>query len=141
MVIEAGARLGTGGRPPTIGLFIRDFLRENGEGYASGMHKAYKEAYRGQLTLGGKKYRLSTYNSFAIYASMLVNAGLLERTNHVERSDNPKGEPLDYPERVYLRLSRKGEGAMDYVWMHPLRLWHRPFDWEWEYYGEYIKPK
>jgi len=139
MVEDIEARLGGGGRPPTTGIFIRDFLREHGESYPSEIHRAYKETYRGVTTLGGRKYRIGTYNSFAVYMSKLILAGLVERTGRHEESDNPKAAALEYPERTYIRLTSKGERAIDFIWMHPLRIWYYPLSWELEEYREYTR--
>lgn len=137
--MEEGSRLGTGGKPPRTGIFIRDHLRDRGESYAGEIHRTYKEAHRGWTTTRGNRYRLSTYNSFAIYIAKLVIAGLLERTGRKEESDHPKSGALDYPERVYLRLSDKGRRASDYVWGRPLRIWYKPLDWERVEYSSYIQ--
>jgi len=139
MVGDTKARLGMGGAPPTIGIFIRDFLRDHEESYPSEIHREYKRTYKGHRTLGGRKYRVCTYNSFMTYVSKLILADLIERTNRTEPSDNPKARALDYPERVYIRLTDKGERAPRFVWLHPLRIWYYPLDWEKVDYGEYVK--
>ena len=140
MVEDIEVRMGTGGQPPKIGIFIRNFLREVGEAYPSEIHKAYKTTFRGQKTTKGERYRLGTYRSHLVYIRGLARAGLIERTNHTEPSNNPKADPIQpLEERVYFRLTSKGETASDYVWTHPLRLWYKPFDWEYATYGNYIK--
>jgi len=133
-------RMGMGGAPPKIGIFIRDYLRERGESYPSEIHRAYKSSYKGQRTLKGRTYRLCTYNSFMVYMSKLVLAGLVERTGRTEISDNPKASALDYPGRVYVRLTPKGERAPDFIWLHPLRIWYYPLEWEKIDYREYAGP-
>jgi len=139
MVEDAEARLGMGEAPPPLGMFIRNFLRGVGESYPSEVHKAYKATYRGIKTLKGRTYRVCTYNSFMTYMSKLVLAGLVERTGRTEESDNPKAEALGYPERVYIRLTPKGKRAIDFIWLHPLRIYYYPQDWEKVDYGEYVK--
>ena len=141
MVEEGEVTLGIGGKPPQVGMFIRDFLRGKGESYPSEIHRAYKMAYRGWPTLSGRKYRLGTYNSFAVYMSKLVLCGLVERTGKYQQSNHPYAEALEYPERTYIKLTEKGRRAPDYVWIHPLRMWYRPWDWEIADYGNYIKPR
>ena len=140
MVETSQARMGTGGSPPKTGLFIRDFLRDVGESYASEIHRNYKALGRNWKTLSGARFHPATYNSFAAYLSKLVLAGLVERTGNVESSDDPRAAVLTHPERVYLRLTLKGEGAPDLVWMHPLRIWYYPLDWEKVEYADYVKP-
>ena len=132
-------RMGLGGAPPKVGIFIRDYLREHEESYPSEIHREYKRTYKGHKTLGGRKYRVCTYNSFMTYVSKLILADLIERTDRTEPSNNPKAMALDYPERVYIRLTDKGERAPSFVWLHPLRIWYYPLDWEKVDYGEYIK--
>ena len=122
-----------------MGIFIRDYLREHGEAYPSEIHRAYKDIYRGGRTLKGRRYRVSTYNSFMSYISKLVLTGLVERTGRTEESDNPKARALEYPERIYVRLTHKGEMAPSFVWLHPLRIYYYPQDWERADYGEYVK--
>ena len=73
------------------------------------------------------------------YVSKLILASLVERTGRTEISDNPKADALEYPERVYVRLTSKGERAIDFIWMHPLRMWYYPLDWEKKDYREYVK--
>lgn len=138
-MVEEEKRLGTGGQPPKVGVFIRDYLREHNESYPSEIHQAYKTAYKGQKTLKGRAYRLCTYNSFMAYVSKLILTGLVERTGRTEESNNPKARALEYPERTYIRLTSKGEEAIDFIWLHPLRIWYYPLDWEKEEYGEYVK--
>jgi len=128
-----------GGAPPKVGMFIRDFLREHRESYPSEIHREYKSTYRGQKTLKGRTYRLCTYNSFMTYVSKLILAGLVERTGRTEVSDNPKAEALGYPERTYVRLTPKGERAINFIWFHPLRIYYHPQDWERKDYREYVK--
>ena len=129
-----------GTRVPPLGVFIRDFLREHGEGYPSGVHQAYKADYRGWKTSKGNFYRLGTYRSHLVYMRGLARMGLIERTGRLEESDDPKVELIaPVEERVYFRLTSKGKRAPDYVWTHPLRLYYRPFDWEYTTYGDYIK--
>ena len=137
--MEEEAGPATWSKPPRLGVFIRDFLRWEGESYAEEIHRAYKLAHRGWPTTKGGKYHLSTYNSFACYVSKLGLCGLVEKCGRVEESDNPRARALDYPERVYLRLTRKGERAPDYVWFAPLRIWYYPFSWEREEHREYVK--
>ena len=138
-MVNEEARMGLGGQPPKIGLFIRNFLREAGEAYPSEIHKAYKVIHKGRKTLKKRTYRVCTYNSFITYVSKLVLAGLVERTGRTEESDNPKAMALDYPERVYIRLTGKGRAAPDWTWLHPLRLYYYPWNWEKVEYREYIK--
>ena len=138
-MVDEGARLGMGEAPPKVGVFIGDYLREHGESYPSEIHRAYKDIYRGLKTQKKRTYRVCTYNSFVTYMSKLILAGLVERTGRTEESDNPKAEALQYPERVYIRLTGKGERAPDYVWDRPLRLWYKPFDWEYASFREYIR--
>lgn len=128
-----------GGAPKGTGLFIRDYLREHNEAYPSEVHKAYKDAYRGLKTLKGRTRRLGTYNSFMTYVSKLILAGLVERTGKVEESDNPKARALEYPERIYVRLTHKGERALDFIWLHPLRIFYYPLDWERVSHRDYTK--
>ena len=126
------------GRPQS-GVFVRGYLREAGEAYPSEIHKAYKGAYKGVKSPRGKLYHIATYNSFMIYVHGLVLTGLVERTGKTEESDDPKGEPIDYPERVIIRLTEKGRRAPDHVWEAPLRVWYRPYDWEMPTFRDYIK--
>ena len=139
MVEDTEARMGTGGASPKVGVFIRDFLREVGESYPSEIHQAYKSTYRERRTLKGRTFRLCTYNSFMTYISKLILTGLVERTGRTEVSDNPKARALEYPERIYVRLTHKGEMAPSFVWLHPLRIYYYPQDWERADYGEYVK--
>ena len=127
--------------PPPLGMFVRDYLREHGEGSPSVIHQEYKNTYRGAKTSKGYVYRLGTYRSQLVYIRSLARIGLIERTGDTEESSNPIGNPIreDLEPKVYFRLTRKGERAPDYVWDHPLRLWYRPFSWEITTYGEYIR--
>jgi len=127
--------------PPPLGVFIRDFLREHGEGSPTDIHQEYKRTYRGAKTTKGNIYRLGTYRSQLVYIRSLARAGLIERTERSEEADNPIGDPIheDLEPKVYFRLTRKGDRAPEYVWNHPLRLWYRPFEWEYATYGEYIR--
>jgi len=127
--------------PPPLGVFIRDYLREHGEGSPSVIHQEYKRTYRGVKTSKGIPYRLGTYRSQLVYIRSLARIGLIERSGREEESRDPTGDPIreDLEPKVYFRLTRKGERAPGYVWDHPLRLWYRPFDWEYATYGNYIK--
>ena len=138
-MVEDESRLSIEEAPPKVGVFIRDYLREHDESYSSQIHRAYKGAYKGLKTQRKRTYRVCTYNSFMTYVSKLILTGLIERTGRTEESDNPKAEALEYPERVFIRLTSKGERAIDFIWLHPLRLYYYPQDWEKVDYGEYIK--
>lgn len=124
---------------PKIGLFIKDYLRSHREASPAEIHRAYKQAYKDNRTARGGKYKLGTYQSQVVYISGLIVMGLLERTGRTEESGDIRAELAEFPEKVYIRLSRKGRAAPDYVWSHPLRLYYRPFDWERATYGEYIR--
>ena len=124
---------------PKIGLFVRSYLQEHREGSPTDIHKAYKSTYRGQKTSKGNIYRLGTYQSHAVYIAGLVVAGLVERVEDSGNGARFRGDDSVAPERTLVRLTRKGERANDYVWSHPLRLYYRPYEWEYETYGEYIK--
>jgi len=127
-------------KPPTVGIYIRDYLRASGPASATEIHREYKRAYKMWLSTSKVKgYRLSHYSSFAAYMSGLARAGLVEKTGEVEESDDVRTGHLLSPDRVYLRLTSKGERAPNYVWMHPLRLYYRPLDWERRDYGQYIR--
>ena len=141
MVEDIEARMGTGGQPPKIGLFIRNFLREHGEASPTGIHQAYKATFRGTKTLKKRPYRLGTYRSHLVYIRSLARTGLIERTGKIEEPYDPKGDPIrdDLEPKVYFRLSDKGRGAPDVIWLHPLRLFYYPYDWERTPYGNYIK--
>ena len=128
-------------KPPIVGVFIRDHLRERGSAYASEIHRTYKELRKEYRALSKRRARAGTYNSFASYMSKLILAGLVEKTGKHEESNHRLAEALEYPERVYLRLTDKGRRAPDYVWLHPLRLWYRPYDWERIDYREFIKDR
>ena len=123
----------------TVGIFIRDFLQQHSESYSSEIHKAYKESYRGLKTQKKRTYRLCTYNSFMTYVSKLILTGLVKRTGKTEESDNLKAEALDYPERVYIKLTIKGKRAPTFIWQHPLRIYYYPQDWEKAEYGAYVR--
>jgi len=127
--------------PPPLGMFVRDYLREHGEGSPSVIHQVYKNTYRGAKTSKGIPYRLGTYRSQLVYMRSLARVGLIERSGRVEEANHPIGDPIreDLDPKVYFRLTRKGERAGDYVWSHPLRLWYRPFEWEYDTYREYIR--
>lgn len=134
-------RLGAGGAPPPLGIFIRDFLREHRESSPTDIHQAYKREYRGAKTSKGNPYRIGTYRSQLVYIRSLARIGLIERTERVEVGDDPIGDPIreDLEPKVFFRLTGKGERAGDYVWSHPLRLWYRPYEWEYEMYRDYIR--
>jgi len=141
MVKDTEARLGMGGQPPKIGIFIRDFLREVNEASPTEIHQAYKSTFRGAKTLRGRPYRLGTYRSHLVYIRSLARAGLLERSGRVEEPYDTKGDPIreDLEPKVFFRLTSKGKRASDMIWLHPLRLWYQPYDWERAPYGDYIK--
>jgi len=140
-MVDEEARLGMGGAPPKIGIFIRDFLTNVDEANATEIHQAYKSTFRGVKTLRGRSYRLGTYRSHLVYVRSLARAGLLERTGRVEEPYDAIGAPIrdDLEPRVYFKLTSKGRRAPDMVWLHPLRLWYSPYDWERQPYGDYIK--
>ena len=126
--------------PLNVGEFIHQFLISHEEAYPSEIHRQYKMERKVTKTLKNTKYRSSTYHSFMVYVSKLILTGLIERTGRTEESTNQISAALEYPERVYVRLSLKGRNAPDYVWVHPLRLWYNPFDWERATFRDYIKP-
>jgi len=140
-MVDKEARLGMGGAPPKIGIFIRDFLVNVDEASPTEIHKAYKREFKGVKTLRGRPYRLGTYRSHVVYIRALARADLVERTGRTEEPSDPIGNPIidDLEPRVYFRLTSKGRRAPDMVWLHPLRLFYYPYDWERAPYGEYIK--
>ena len=131
----------TKGETPRIGVFIRDFLTNVDEANATEIHQAYKSTFRGVKTLRGRPYRLGTYRSHLVYVRALARAGLLERTGRVEEPYDPIGAPIrdDLEPKVYFKLTSKGKRAPEMVWLHPLRLWFSPYDWERQPYVDYIK--
>ena len=141
MVNEIEARVGTGGAPPKIGIFIRDFLREHGEASPAEVHRAYKRTFKGSKTTKKLPYRLGTYQSHTVYIQGLSVAGLVEKFSRDGDIADFRGEDSIVPRTTTIRLTDKGERAPGYVWEHPLRLYYRPFDWEYERYGGYIKAK
>lgn len=124
--------------PPKVGMIIRNHLFEIKRDYISNIHIHYKSLYRGYKTTAGKVTKLCTYNSFAMYVHGLIIAGLLKATRSRQRTTNPKAYNLGYPKVTFVELTSKGKRAPDYVWEHPLRLWYRPYQWEYERYSEYI---
>ena len=141
MVEDTEARMGTGGASPKVGIFIRDFLINVDEASPTEIHQAYKTTFKGTKTLKKHPYRLGTYRSHLVYIRALARAGLLERSGRVEEPYNVIGDPIrdDLEPKVYFRLTSKGRRAPEMVWLHPLRLWYSPYDWEREVYGSYIK--
>ena len=141
MVEERETELEVISPPPKVGMFIRDYLREHSEVYPSEVHREYKKVFKDRKTQKKRTYRVGTYNSFMAYVSKLILAGLIERTGDTQESDNPKAMALEYPERIFIRLTSKGEEAPNFIWMHPLRLWYYPLSWELDEYRDYVKPK
>ena len=141
MVEGEEIRPGTGGAPPPLGIFIRGFLKGVGSASPSEVHQAYKVNFKGAKTSKGHLYRLGTYRSHLINMRSLARAGLIERNGRTEESYDPKGGPIheDLEYKVYFKLTSKGMGAPEMVWMHPLRLWYNPYDWERDMYREYIR--
>jgi len=131
----------TKGVVPALGIFIRDYLREADAASPSEVHQAYKTSFRGWKTSKGNPYRLGTYRSHLVYMRSLARAGLIIRNGHTEPSYDPKGGPIreDLEPKVYFKLTSKGERAPEMVWIHPLRLYYSPYDWERAQYHEYIK--
>jgi len=131
-------------KPESCGMFIRRYLVEHKQGYAGEIHRSYKNAYKYWMKLSDRKrYHVGTYHSFATYTNKLVKIGLLTvvKQRVKKRTTHPLGLALDYPEVTMLRLSTKGKGAPDLVWMHPLKMWYRPQGWELEEYPEYTKER
>ena len=128
--------------PPPLGMFIRGYLLQHREGSPTEIHQEYKNSHRGAITSKGRPYKLGTYRSQLVYIRSLARIGLLERSGRVEDGNNPIGDPIreDLDPKVYFRLTSKGRNAPEYVWAHPLRLWYKPFSWEYDTYGNYIKP-
>ena len=76
-----------------------------------------------------------------VYVHKLIIAGMVERTGETQESDDPKAAALEYPERVFVRLTDRVARAPLVIWRAPLRIWYKPLDWEKVEYGEYTKPR
>ena len=134
-------------RPKKAGIFIYEFLTENGATSPSEIHTAYKAHYREFRTLKGKKFRVGTYHSFLIYMRGLERAGLVRKVAGKDPVESPKVAPISTPllqavrpvNRTRVNLTPKGAKAPRFVWEHPIRLWDRPDQWERESYPRYTK--
>jgi hypothetical protein len=101
--------------------------RERSEGIISRMVLSGKEVteeeaediFQRELKKISRKFTHMRYHSFLVYFAILKRLGWVEPTGVTEPSAIQDNYP-DTPERVYYRLSRKGQEAGNELWSNPL---------------------
>lgn len=95
------------------GLFIRDYLKEHGEGYSYEIWSQLKFIRMG--------IKVGTYDSFRFYIYCLKKLGLIEEVRR-EPSKIPK-----LHERIYYRIVKGKEN--NHCWLHPQKCMKKERKW------------
>ena len=104
------------------GLFIRDYLREHGEGCASDIYKALSEKIIGineqRAKDGDRPIRRPNYHSFGTYFYWFLLLDIIKRTGREE----PANREFLHP-RVFYSLTAKGKSEVA-AWGDPIAAAH-----------------
>lgn len=123
-----------------LGLFIKDYLTEQGEACQQDIHESYRNKLREIYESAGKRFTRQDrmkYHSFTRFFYFLKQLGFVEESGKEETSSfqefyskaHPGEEvPREIPPRVYYRLTDKGKTASDVAWSNPLRALYPKFD-------------